>query len=350
MGIINLKTATSLLAPLLNKTGIPSLFGKHAGIGHILMFHRVIPETNAERVHNHLSLEITPEQLENTINFFKERAYDFIKLDQLSTYLQPSNKRKFVIFTFDDGYLDNLEYAYPIFKRHHVPFTIYITTNFINGTAMMWWYLIEKMVLENEEVLLNWKGTKHQLNCRTTSSKEASFNKIRRLIIHETSPEQYHKELSELFKPYIADPLKFTKSHSLSWDQVRQLALDPLVTIGAHTKNHKPLIHLDEQTLADEILGGKLEIEKEIQKQVVHFSYPFGKTVEAHEREYRFVANGPFESAVTTNIQNLTSTDSSKMYSLPRININKQTTQHVLQLHISGIISYLNQTKAILFG
>ena len=94
------------------------------------MFHRIVPQTAARRVHNHLSLEITPEHLEQVIQYFRRKEYSFISLDQLSTSLETGNlpNNKFVVFTFDDGYRDNLEIAYPILKKYEIPFTVYITT------------------------------------------------------------------------------------------------------------------------------------------------------------------------------------------------------------------------------
>ena len=44
-------------------------------------------------------------------------------------------RRRFVCLTFDDGYRDNLEYAYPILKKYEVPFALYVPTSFPTGSA-----------------------------------------------------------------------------------------------------------------------------------------------------------------------------------------------------------------------
>lgn len=41
--------------------------------------------------------------------------------------------------TFDDGYLDNLEVAAPILKRHGLPATFFVTTGFIGSATVPFW-------------------------------------------------------------------------------------------------------------------------------------------------------------------------------------------------------------------
>ncbi len=115
-----------------------------SGLGHILTLHRVVEDRCDFRIHNHQSLEISPEQLERTIHFYKKNNYAFISLDQVHhSLIHEKARRKFVAFTFDDGYRDNFTTAYPILKKHKIPFCIYITTNFPNQKAILWWYLLE---------------------------------------------------------------------------------------------------------------------------------------------------------------------------------------------------------------
>src|SRR5437868_5123786 len=117
-----IEQGVKILSPLLYYSRVYLLARPiYSGLGQILMFHRVLPESGKLRIHNHKSLEVSPDHLENIILYFKKLDYDFISLDELSSRKKKPRK-KFVVFTFDDGYVDNYTYAYPIFKKHNVPF------------------------------------------------------------------------------------------------------------------------------------------------------------------------------------------------------------------------------------
>ncbi len=332
----------SVAGPIITGLGIHNLVGtSHRGMGHILMFHRVIPDSNLSRVHNHNSLEVSPRHLERVVTYFKKNNYDFRSIDFLGEIGRSAVDKKFVVFTFDDGYLDNLVYAYPILKKHEVPFTIYVTTNFIKRKAVMWWYLLEKIILENNNLDFDIRGLPKTIGCKSNHEKEKAFNTLRKYFVENLSPRNSEKVYRSVFKPYLSDFLKFTDEHALTWDQVRTLAQDPLVTIGAHTTNHFPLKQMTEAELSAEVIESKVVLEKEIGHEVKHFAYPFGKRCEADTREYDFVERAGFSSGVTTNIDNIDSQHLASMFSLPRINITPYTDENVLRMHSSGFISYL---------
>ena len=87
------------------------------------------------------------------ILYFKKLDYEIISLDQLyERLLHNSIEKPFVCFTFDDGYVDNYEIAYPVLKKHNIPFAIYVTTSFPDNTAILWWYILEDLVLKSKVI------------------------------------------------------------------------------------------------------------------------------------------------------------------------------------------------------
>ena len=272
------KKLASFTAPLIARTGIHRLFAKqHSGIGSILMFHRILPKSDEPRVHNHDSLEISPDHLEKIIHFFQKHDYRFASIAELPELVENDLlEQKIVVFTFDDGYQDNYEYAYPIFKKYNIPFAIYVTTNFIEHKAIFWWYLFENILLKNDSLEFTHKQVQYNLNCQTASQKEEAFEILRNIVIHQINPITLEADLNNMLGQYI-DSSPDHQAQPLSWDQLRQLARDPLVTIGAHTSNHFSLTMLSDEELYSEIMDGKRKLEYELGIPIKHFAYPFGK-------------------------------------------------------------------------
>ena len=111
----------------------------HPVLGRILMLHRVVEYRSED---NNRELEVTPQFLEQTIKDYKQQGYHFVSIDDI-THLSPfifHISPKYVFLTFDDGYRDTFDIAYPILKKHNIPFAVYVTTGFVDKTADMWWY------------------------------------------------------------------------------------------------------------------------------------------------------------------------------------------------------------------
>ena len=116
------------------------------GVGVILMFHHVRPWRPRAFAPNHV-LEITPEFLDIALTELRREGFDIIPLDAVPERLRgKAHGPPFAALTFDDGYRDNVEHAWPILKRHGAPWTLYITTDFAEGTGRLWWLELERVI------------------------------------------------------------------------------------------------------------------------------------------------------------------------------------------------------------
>jgi len=261
-------------------------------------------------------LKVSPEFLEQFILDLKKENYDFISLDELYDILKSGEKvGKKIVFTLDDGYADNYEIAYPIFKKYNVPFTIYITTSFPDQKAILWWYLIEELIVKNEKIVL---AGDRQYICKTKEEKIETFNKIR-TVIQSLEKEGFINSLNHLFENYEIDWLSKSKALSLTWQQIIELSRDPLVTIGGHTVNHLALNQLSENEVRDEILEANKIIESKINKKIEHFAYPFGSRSQIMQREFNILKSLNFKTVTTTRKGNIFSEHVNYTECLPRI-------------------------------
>lgn len=317
-----------------------NLFG---GLGHIIMLHRVLPEKITNRIHNHKTLEISIKQLEDLIIFFKNHSYSFLSIDEFYAQISKSElKKPFVVFTFDDGYKDNLTYAYPIFKKYNVPFTVYITTSFPDNKAVIWWYMLEDYIVKNTSLTLVDGGQKYSFNFSTLEEKEKAFQKIRKIFIQKPENElmDFTKQVFNISEEYITE---YNKENCLSWNEIYGLSRESLVTLGAHTVNHVGLAHLSAQEAEWEMSESKKILEEKTGTIINHFSYPFGGINEAGVREFELIKQLGFHTATTTRTGNIKIIHKNNLINLPRISINSQVTNSILKLNLSGISSLLKK-------
>src|SRR4051794_35401851 len=103
---------------------MPWLAPFYSGIGSILMFHRVLETVPTVRVGWASHYEISSACLEAMVHCLRRNGYTIVSLDELLLTLSRSEHRrsKLAVLTFDDGYADNYEVAYPILKSLNVPF------------------------------------------------------------------------------------------------------------------------------------------------------------------------------------------------------------------------------------
>lgn len=342
MGKYVQKVLTKTLSPIIFYSGVHNLtkpfFG---GRGHILMMHRVMPTVNKPRLHNHLSLEISPEHLESMIKFFLMKDYDLISLDTLTDWIQQNKNtnRKFVVFTFDDGYQDNLEYAFPVLHKYKVPFTIYITNSFPDKKAVLWWYVLEDLLLEAHNIKYLFPSGRIDVKCHSYRQKENAFSIIRNHIMRLNN-ENLENELNGFFSNYGFNVSDYALNLCLSWNNIKTLVADPLFSIGSHTLNHYNLCNLSDEQAFTEIYESKKVIEERTQIEVQHFCYPLGKF---GEREVEIARKSGFTTATTTQTGNITSNHSDHLLSLPRIQVNSLTTEKVLKLQINGFYPALRK-------
>jgi peptidoglycan/xylan/chitin deacetylase (PgdA/CDA1 family) len=124
----------------------------------------------------------------------------------------------------------------------------------------------------------------------------------------------------------------------MGWEEIAQLAADPLVTIGAHTVNHVMLKKIStESTARSEMEMSREVIETALGVRPLHLSYPVGDPTSAGQREFRIAGEFGFKTAVTTRPDVLFKAHREHLTALPRISVNGEfQQQRYLKVLISG--------------
>jgi peptidoglycan/xylan/chitin deacetylase (PgdA/CDA1 family) len=306
------------------------------GIGAIFMLHHVRPEKPSSFEPNRI-LKVTPDFLEQVITQVTRSGFEIVALDKAHFRLiEGDYGTPFVCFTFDDGYRDNLEYAYPIFKRHGLPFAIYVPTEYADGSGDLWWLALEKVIVRVEAVSVKLGGVQRRLRCGTPREKDAAFHTIYWWLrsIDEADARAFVRELCDGVG-FIPDDL--CSDLMLNWDEVRQLAGDPLVTIGAHTRRHYALAKLTLAEARAEVEQSVRRVEREIGKPCLHFSYPYGDEASAGPREFDLVRELGLKTGVTTRKGLIHPRHAAELTALPRVSLNGDyQKQRYVKVLLSG--------------
>ena len=290
----------------------------------VLMLHRVLPKNQKSKFWMNNDLEVTPDFLEAAIILAKENGFNPISFDELiGTELRA--KEKYILFSFDDGYKDNLTNALPIFEKHKVPFCIYCTTKIIDHDFIFWWYELENLILSCEVLNTAHNGRLKTYECHEFDVKQHLFLKLREeaILLDERQRQEFLAKLFELNDRIMGFG---TKDISLSWQDLQSLSRHPLVSIGAHTVNHLSLADLSPEQAFAEMLDSKEIIEDKISSEVKHFCYPFGSHSNADKREYGLAKRAGYASATTT-IEDLYSVNSE--YTVSYTHLTLPTTERV---------------------
>lgn len=291
------------------------------GAGVIFMLHHVDPAPPQEFEPNRI-LKVTPHFLESVIQQVLEAGFDIVSLDQVRDRLEAGEgTRPFACFTLDDGYRDNREYAYPIFRRYCAPFTIYVPSDFADGRGDFWWLTLEQVLRAAPSITLAMHGETRHFRLANAAEKDAAHHDIYWWL--RSLPEAHARAVvAELAAVHRISPKIAHRDLVMSWDELRELADDPLVTIGAHTRGHFALAKLDEGEARAEMAESIARIEQELDRPCRHFSYPYGCERSAGEREFRIADELGLETAVTTQKGLLYADHAHEMTALPRLSLN----------------------------
>ena len=292
------------------------------GIGAILMFHRVLPQRDDPFQPNR-GLEIEPGFLDEALAALKQADVDIVSIGEAARRLSTgAGGRRFVVVTFDDGYRDTLEFAWPVLKRHAVPFTLYVASAFADGTGTLWWDVLETVVARNETIRLEMDGEERAFDCATPQAKERTFGTIYWWLRESAREADLRRAIATLVDRYGIDAEGRCRELCMGWRELAELAGDPLVTIGAHTVSHPFLAKCDEETVRAEMIESRRRIEEKLGVVAEHFAYPVGAPDAAGPREFRIAGDVGFTTAVTTRPGVVFADHRDHLTALPRISVN----------------------------
>jgi peptidoglycan/xylan/chitin deacetylase (PgdA/CDA1 family) len=293
-----------------------------AGVGAIFMLHHVRPRRDAEFQPNR-HLEVAPEFLRAMLSHLKSRDIDIITMDEVHQRLVERNfSRRFACFTLDDGYRDNRDFALPVMREFDAPFTVYVASDFAEGSGRLWWIALEMAIAKASSIEARIGGVATRLDTSTPSAKQAAFDRLHDWLRGLPGEHDIQREISALCARHGVDQTTICRELCMSWDELKSFADDPLVTIGAHTITHCNLARQTEDTASHEMATSRARIENALARPVLHLAYPYGDKIAAGPREFALARSAGFKTAVTTRPGMIFPESAGHLTALQRVSLN----------------------------
>lgn len=254
----------------------------------LLMYHRVIDDPFAEHEYAQTGTAVSKRAFEAQIRYISLKFKILTAGDYIESLREgrPLPKQCAVV-TFDDGWLDNYENAYPILKSYRVPATIFVCTGFLNTTKKLWFHEILHSI--------KWQGLSSEQLARALMRflPDKSIESDVRSLLADAQPRDvvidnfFHlvkslgaNQLEELSSELMklsgkSDTAWEQRRFMMTWDEIRSLDMQ-IVEIGSHGQSHRLLTSIPQVDAKREIHESKAEIESNLGTNVRTFAYPNG--------------------------------------------------------------------------
>jgi peptidoglycan/xylan/chitin deacetylase (PgdA/CDA1 family) len=185
--------------------------------------------------------------------------------------------RPAVLVTFDDGYRDYHDLAYPVLRALGIPALVFLATSFLDEGGMMWTDVVQWAALSTrrDRVTLPWpdSSTGAQTIALPDAAARAALGERARAHLKQLPDDQRRAALAALLDQLGAPPAR--PREMLSWDEARRTT--DLTRFGGHSHTHPILSRLDRATAEREIATCRDRIAAEIGVAPTAFAYPNGR-------------------------------------------------------------------------
>lgn len=296
----------------------------------ILMYHRVLPAIDHSVAPVQAGMYVTPDSLGLQLSYLKSK-YTIVSLQDLVQRLQAGQDISHCcVITFDDGWQDNYQHAFPLICELNLPVTIFLATGFI-GTEK--WFWPEELAWSISHICEVGKTTLLPatlldiLNCEGIKDRDvASYIDHTVEVVKQWDPVRREKLVGECCSYRQSVCKGKSERLLLNWDEVREMNDSGLVSFGSHTVSHELLDQIHGDELHFQLTESIEHLQREAANPEKLLAYPNGN----FSREVvNMLSESGYIGAVTTErgfVQN-----SSPLFGLPRIAVHEDVS-HTLNL------------------
>jgi peptidoglycan/xylan/chitin deacetylase (PgdA/CDA1 family) len=288
---LNVDTATNRVVERLysNKRSASPHFSRRF---QILGYHKVSPDAHP------FFAPLHPEAFEQQM-YFLSTCYRVMSLQELvARSMRRAVPERAVAITFDDGYRDNYDYAFPILKKYRFPATIFVATGAIGNSDTIWhdrvfdafqFATVGRARLEDTAV--------PELILETVEARRQGLEAtlVRAKTLYGETRRRFIDDIELKLRPNAA---AYADHRMLNWDQIREMH-DAGIEFGSHTVTHTIVSHIPRSEMVKELRDSKEELSERLRTPINSFAYPNGKAGDYNDEVKAALRECGYSCAVT---------------------------------------------------
>jgi peptidoglycan/xylan/chitin deacetylase (PgdA/CDA1 family) len=252
----------------------------------IVGYHRVVENFEESCKRTIPSMLIGTATFEQHVDWLARR-FQIVSLDEIGDHLRTGQRfsRPAAAITFDDGYADVYQYAFPILRRKGLPAAVFVVTSLI-GTKQL--QLCDRLYMVLKQRQLNGKNPEifvmnalENIGLPVTRLPEWGTLgqdplRILTLLLNRFRHDQIRSLVGTLELQQATNPGAADEMAPMTWDMLKEMSANG-ITIGSHTKSHALLTSERMATVEAEVIESKRVLEEQLHRPVQHFAYPDGR-------------------------------------------------------------------------
>jgi peptidoglycan/xylan/chitin deacetylase (PgdA/CDA1 family) len=239
----------------------------------VLNYHRI--GDGRDSVYDRALWSATQDELDEQLRFLR-RSFTIVS-PGARMFEQARDHRRSIAITFDDGYRDNYELAFPVLREHGVGACFFLATGFLDRPRLAWWDEIAWIVRTSSRRELPSDGWLPEPLRLGEDDRERQVRAL--LAAHKALPVDRADE----FVDWLGAAAGTGRAGAglgeetwMTWDMAREMQAGGMV-FGAHTVTHPVLSRCSPARQTAEIHGSLDRVREELAAPVSLFSYPDGQ-------------------------------------------------------------------------
>jgi len=253
--------------------GFPLIRRRHRRSVQILLYHRVQPQPDP-------FLPAVPlRDFERQMECLARR-FRVIPLEQALRGVEARDvPDSAVVLTFDDGYRDNFDHAFPVLRSLGLPATIFLTTGLV-GTSCLLWHdrVFRAFALTSERSLGPFGEPPATYDLEGPGARETARDRILEYL-KTLHPVEREKRIDDLVARLSVGDAAPDERLLLNWDEVQEMHRTGF-SFGSHTVTHPVLSRIPPDEARVELVESRRAIEQRLGTPCLAFAYPNGRSAD----------------------------------------------------------------------